>query len=106
MAQTIYVFNSRNALINKVIIEFVLFVIMQEQMNIPPFPPTSKDSGEGVETAKGRRTYTCPYAECGKVFTESGNLKAHIRVHVHPSLKDRLGSDPTPATTQAVVRRL
>ena len=27
--------------------------------------------------------FYCPYEECRKKFTESGNLKTHIRTHVH-----------------------
>lgn len=36
---------------------------------------------DSIET-KGRKQYICPYAECQKVFKESGNLKTHIRIHV------------------------
>ena len=29
-----------------------------------------------------QRVYVCPFEECKKCFTESGNLKTHIRIHV------------------------
>jgi len=29
----------------------------------------------------GERPYTCPYPNCGRTFTESGNLNTHKRLH-------------------------
>jgi uncharacterized Zn-finger protein len=29
-----------------------------------------------------KKAYSCSYKDCGKIFTESGNFKAHIRTHV------------------------
>lgn len=30
----------------------------------------------------GERPYKCPYEGCGKGFSESGNLKTHMKIHV------------------------
>jgi len=30
-----------------------------------------------------KKVFTCPYENCGHQFTESSNLKTHIRIHVH-----------------------
>eukprot|EP00826_Nyctotherus_ovalis_P031715 TRINITY_DN2541_c0_g1_i1.p4 TRINITY_DN2541_c0_g1~~TRINITY_DN2541_c0_g1_i1.p4 ORF type:complete len:100 (-),score=0.59 TRINITY_DN2541_c0_g1_i1:1155-1454(-) len=30
-----------------------------------------------------KKTFTCPYENCGHQFSESGNLKTHTRIHVH-----------------------
>jgi uncharacterized Zn-finger protein len=29
-----------------------------------------------------KRSFRCPYKDCGKLFKEKGNLRTHIRVHV------------------------
>jgi len=37
---------------------------------------------EDDKGSESRRIYNCPYKDCEKMYTESGNLKAHIRTHV------------------------
>lgn len=32
------------------------------------------------------KPFACPYEGCGKQFSESGNLKTHIRIHVNKTL--------------------
>lgn len=34
-------------------------------------------------THTGERPFVCPYSNCGKRFTEKGNMKTHIKVHVN-----------------------
>lgn len=51
--------------------------------------PQCNDSEDGKES-DGKRSYSCPYKDCEKIFTESGNLKAHIRTHVISFNKHRL----------------
>lgn len=34
------------------------------------------------KTLAGKKVYICPYENCQKAFSESGNLKTHIRIHV------------------------
>ena len=41
-----------------------------------------KQEDEDVVTVRGKKQYVCPYVECQKRFSESGNLKTHIRTHV------------------------
>ena len=31
---------------------------------------------------QNKKVFMCPYIYCGRRFTESGNLKTHIRIHV------------------------
>ena len=45
----------------------------------------SEKNHEGINEAKQspkKKAFTCPYNDCRKMFTESGNLKTHIRIHV------------------------
>lgn len=37
---------------------------------------------EGSPKKLSKRVYVCTYENCGKKFTESSNLKTHIRTHV------------------------
>jgi len=41
------------------------------------------EQSEDSKESEGKKTYTCPYKGCSKTFTESGNLKTHIRIHVN-----------------------
>lgn len=40
-----------------------------------------KSEGTMEKRVNGKHQYTCPYSDCGKQFSESGNLKTHIRIH-------------------------
>lgn len=40
------------------------------------------DSEEDSKEPGSKKIFTCSYKDCGKQFTELGNLKAHIRIHV------------------------
>ncbi len=44
--------------------------------------PTSQPSSKLKAKGKSNRVYVCPFETCKKCFTESGNLKTHIRTHV------------------------
>ena len=77
---------------------------MQDEIKMQTALPTSSRNSGSAAGRKGRKTYKCPYDECGKVFTESGNLKAHIRVHVLDRTSGRQGKDLTSATTQDAAR--
>ncbi len=66
-----------------------------------------KKDEQRAEPAK--KVFICPYKDCGKRFTESGNLKTHIRIHVFIQLHtitNRLVKDLLPALTQDVARAL
>ncbi|KAI8364955.1 hypothetical protein BD560DRAFT_402588 [Blakeslea trispora] len=39
-----------------------------------------RDNDDSSRSSQGR-PYVCPYAECGKSFTQYGNLKTHSRKH-------------------------
>jgi len=53
-----------------------------------------------------KKSFICPYPECGKKFTESGNLKTHIRIHVNSEkhAKNRLVKGRFHALMPDVVR--
>lgn len=51
-----------------------------------------------------KKSFICPYKECGKRFTESGNLKTHIRIHVTKYGNDRLEKDLFRVHMQAVAK--
>lgn len=38
----------------------------------------------------GERPYVCKYPGCESAFSESGNLKTHMKVHVHLILSNPL----------------
>jgi len=62
-----------------------------------------------IDPKKKKKAYICPYEVCKKVFSESGNLKRHLRSHVSPSLDGHLirrESGLMPALTQLVGRTL
>jgi len=44
-----------------------------------------KKSNTRSEDLSIRKFYSCSYKDCGKIFTESGNFKAHVRTHVNNS---------------------
>jgi hypothetical protein len=40
------------------------------------------DENEDGKDSENKKIFSSPYKKSEKVFTESGNLKAHIRTHV------------------------
>jgi len=39
----------------------------------------------------GEKPYVCRYPGCGKAFSEGGNLKIHLKIHVTLSHSHRCG---------------
>jgi len=37
----------------------------------------------------GERPYTCPYLNCGKSFTEKGNMNTHMKIHANIKMKSK-----------------
>lgn len=46
-------------------------------------PNITSDPASKLSSDLHKKSFICPYKECGKRFTESGNLKTHIRIHVY-----------------------
>jgi len=69
--------------------------------------PPNSNSVPATVSRHHKRIYECPYADCGKKFTESGNLKTHIRIHVFLNNNvHRLAKGLLFANSQAVGRLL
>ena len=41
------------------------------------------EHNEESKASDAKKEFACPYKGCGKQFSESGNLKTHIRIHVN-----------------------
>ncbi len=62
-----------------------IIVDMDKEARLRPKKAPRKDSDSYdslPEHDDSKRMYLCPYKGCGKQFSESGNLKTHIRIHV------------------------
>jgi len=53
----------------------------------------------------GERPYKCPYEGCGKGFSESGNLKTHMKIHVKKRGKSVIGTQQKEEARQAYRRK-
>lgn len=63
----------------------------------------NSEDGKGSDV---KRFYNCPHKNCEKIFTESGNLKAHIRTHVTTFNNYRPVNDLLLVLTKTVQRPL
>jgi uncharacterized Zn-finger protein len=54
-----------------------------EQMQTSSSMPSRnrRRNGSGIQRDPNGKTYTCPHADCGKVFKRSEHLKRHLRIH-------------------------
>ena len=86
-----------------------------EISTVDPMKPASTLTDQKKDESRSecaKKAFICPYKECGKRFTESGNLKTHIRIHVLfitsqcLFTENRLARDHLNAATKAVARAL
>lgn len=53
--------------------------ITQKHKHVPSTLPATNEDSKDNEI---KRPFICPFNDCSKQFSESGNLKTHMRIHV------------------------
>ena len=56
------------------------------------------ENNEESKASDSKKVFICPYKGCGKQFSESGNLKTHVRIHVNAKIHVQTGERPFACT--------